>query len=111
MVMNHFVRSLVLICALMVVSMVFLSNTGFGATTIPNGGATDVVSPALFDCPDCPTPGSPGNPPPSDPGGPGAPGGPPAVTTAVPTLTEWGMIIFMLLAGMMAMGYLKKQKS
>lgn len=31
-------------------------------------------------------------------------------TTAVPTLTEWGMIIFMLLAGLGSVYYLKRQR-
>jgi hypothetical protein len=36
---------------------------------------------------------------------------PTVATTAVPTMTEWGMIIFMVLAGLGATYYLRKQKT
>ena len=32
-------------------------------------------------------------------------------TTAVPTLNEWGMIIFMVLVGLMSVYYLRRQKA
>ena len=38
-----------------------------------------------------------------------APSAPP--TTAVPTLSEWGMIIFMVLVGLMSVYYLRRQKA
>lgn len=40
-----------------------------------------------------------------DQGGPGGGGGP----VGVPTINEWGMIIFMILAGLGAVYYLRRQ--
>jgi preprotein translocase subunit YajC len=34
----------------------------------------------------------------------------PVAPTAVPTLSEWGMIIFMVLVGLMSIYYLRRQR-
>ncbi len=41
----------------------------------------------------------------------GGPGQPQQQPVAVPTMTEWGMMVFMLLAGLGAMYYLKRQRA
>jgi hypothetical protein len=35
---------------------------------------------------------------------------PPSQPVSIPTITEWGMIIFMVLAGLGAVYYLRKQR-
>jgi len=88
-------------CLVVTLMVVLQAYSAFAACCLPGGGCND-ASPAgcvavfngTYTLGDC-----------AEPGICGSING----TAAVPTVTEWGMIIFMVLAGLGAVYYLRRQ--